>query len=569
MPTSSFLEDAPSLASAVSRAFTCYGAAPHLGSRDGSRGRFTWRTYAQTGEEVAALASGLARSLPRRSCVAIASSNREEWLLADWACAYDDFVTVGIHTKWPVSKVEQVLTDAGCDAVIVSAACLPTITSAKVGGTAPRLALAVLLPTLPGEVLESSVVEMAEAIGVQILRYDDVLAAGRGSRCTHTGVGFGADAASRPDLDDDNDAVYTLMYSSGTTGGPPKAVATPKSTWRKTNCTGGPLAGISAAEDRRAVSYMPLAHGADRGVAWFTTMAGGRLGMVQADEGTDDFFAALREVQPTFLLGMSCMWQDMHSRHLLLLQPMLDQALTERFLDPALASTVREMLPDLWAELRTAVLLTRRGAALEGRCLKVARDQLGGKLVIAATGGSHTPAGVKDFIRSCMSDGNEAGVHDSYGSTEFPGISRNGEISGEIELKLEPVELGGKLVYSPQGTPCPRGEIVVRRKDGLRTQYWQRPELDAAAWRDGWFRTGDVGALDYSQNPGPHLSIVDRVKALGMSALRPTSDRCPHFTFFIHHHSPRGVSDGDIPVCVCCVLWARQRRFIGKAIPSG
>ena len=514
MPTASFIEDAPSLASAVARAFTCYGSSPHLGSRDASIGRFTWRSYAQTGQEVAELASGLARSLPRRSCVAIASRNREEWLLADWACAYDDFITVGIHPNWPVAKVEQVLSDAGCDAAVCSVECLETITSAKAGGTAPQLALAVLLPTLPGEELRRSTIETAEAIGIQVLQYDEVLTAGRASKCTHTGVGFGADAASRPDTDDDNEAIYTLMYSSGTTGGPPKAVATPKSTWRKTNCTAGPLAGISAADDRRAVSYMALAHGADRGVAWFTTMAGGRLGMVQAEEGTEEFFAALCEVQPTFLLGMSCMWQDMYSRHLLLLQPMLDQALIQRFIDPALAESLRERRPDLWAELREALLATRSGAALECRCLKVARDRLGGKLVIAATGGSHTPSTVKDFIRSCMSDGNEAGVHDSYGSTEFPGISRNGEISGEVELRLEPVKLAGKTVYSPDDNPCPRGEIVVRRKDGLRTQYWRRPELDADVWRDGWFHTGDVGSLDYSQNPGPCLSIIDRVKAL-------------------------------------------------------
>lgn len=514
MPTASFIDDAPSLASAVARAFTCYGSSPHLGSRDASKGCFTWRTYAQTGEEVAALASGLALSLPRRSCVAIASRNREEWLVADWACAYDDFITVGVHTSWSITKVEQVLNDAGCDAVIVSVACLPTITSAKASGTSPALALAVLLPMLPGEELQASAIETAEAVGIKVLQYSEVIEAGHASRITHTGVGFGADAASNPDADDDNDAIYTLMYSSGTTGGPPKAVATPKSTWRKTNCTGGPMSGISAADDRRAVSYMALAHGADRGVAWFTTMAGGRLGMVQAEEGTEDFYAALREVQPTFLLGMSCMWQDMYSRHLLLLQPMLDQALIDRFVDPGLTESLRDSRPDLWEELRAALLLTRSGAALQRRCLKVARDQLGGKLVIAATGGSHTPSAVKDFISSCMSDGNESGVHDSYGSTEFPGISRNGDISGEIELKLKPVELGGKTIYSPDDTPSPRGEILVRRKDGLRTHYWQRPELDADAWHDGWFHTGDVGSLDYSRNPGPGLSIIDRVKAL-------------------------------------------------------
>ena len=46
-------------------------------------------------------------------------------------------------------------------------------------------------------------------------------------------------------------------------------------------------------------------------------------------------------------------------------------------------------------------------------CLGVVREQLGGKLMIAVTGGSHTAPEVLDFISKVMSDGNEAGVHDS------------------------------------------------------------------------------------------------------------------------------------------------------------
>ena len=308
MPVPDFIESAPSLASAVSRAFTVFGAAPHLGSRDTS-GRWRWRSYAETGEEAAALAAGLASAvgLPRRSGVGILSRNREEWLLTDWACALDDFLVLGIHPAWDAAKVAHVLADAQLSCVVVSAEALPLLIQAKLLG-APQLSLAVLLP---GDGSERDA-EAAEAAGLRIVRYSDVLAAGRQSRATHTGAGFGADAASRPDPADDNDAVFTLMYSSGTSGGPPKAVATPKSTWRKTNLV-GPLAGIASPDDRRAVSYMPLAHGADRGVCWFTTMAGGRIGMVAAEPGTDEFYADLKEVKPAFLLGMSCAYSARHS----------------------------------------------------------------------------------------------------------------------------------------------------------------------------------------------------------------------------------------------------------------
>ena len=88
------------------------------------------------------------------------------------------------------------------------------------------------------------------------------------------------------------------------------------------------------------------------------------------------------------------------------------------------------------------------------------------------------------------------GVIDSYGSTEFPGISNNGEIAPDVELKLVPCHGG----YSPDDTPNPRGEILVRRKNGKRTYYWKNEKLTSSVWdADGWYHTGDVGELCYTE----------------------------------------------------------------------
>ena len=78
---------------------------------------FVWRTYADTGEEAAALAAGMAAAplaLPRRSVVGIASPNCSEWLITDWACVFSDFISVGIHIHWDQSKLCHVLCDSGC-----------------------------------------------------------------------------------------------------------------------------------------------------------------------------------------------------------------------------------------------------------------------------------------------------------------------------------------------------------------------------------------------------------------------------------------------------------------------
>ncbi|MFD5771218.1 fatty acyl-CoA synthetase [Streptomyces sp. NPDC127049] len=64
------------------------------------------------------------------------------------------------------------------------------------------------------------------------------------------------------------------------------------------------------------------------------------------------------------------------------------------------------------------------------------------------------------------------------------------------------VDEDGKDV--PDGTP---GEIVYRSPQ-LCEGYWAKPEETSAAFRDGWFRSGDLAVRDADG----YLTIVDRVK---------------------------------------------------------
>jgi acyl-CoA synthetase (AMP-forming)/AMP-acid ligase II len=53
-----------------------------------------------------------------------------------------------------------------------------------------------------------------------------------------------------------------------------------------------------------------------------------------------------------------------------------------------------------------------------------------------------------------------------------------------------------------------RGEVLVQ-SPSMMLGYWQRPDLDEAAFTDGWFRTGDIGELDGQGN----LTLVGRSKS--------------------------------------------------------
>jgi long-chain acyl-CoA synthetase len=71
------------------------------------------------------------------------------------------------------------------------------------------------------------------------------------------------------------------------------------------------------------------------------------------------------------------------------------------------------------------------------------------------------------------------------------------------------------MIADENGQPRPRGEVgeILVRGPGVMLGYWRQPELTAAAVRDGWMHTGDVGRLDDHDV----LYIVDRLKDMIVS----------------------------------------------------
>ena len=105
-----------------------------------------------------------------------------------------------------------------------------------------------------------------------------------------------------------------------------------------------------------------------------------------------------------------------------------------------------------------------------------------------------------------------------YGMTEI-GMALSNPLHGErrpgavgvplpgVDVRL--VDEAGQAV--PEGTA---GEIEVRGP-GVFTEYWQRPDETRAAFRDGWFRTGDMAVIEGGAYRLLGRTAVDIIKTGG------------------------------------------------------
>jgi malonyl-CoA/methylmalonyl-CoA synthetase len=105
-----------------------------------------------------------------------------------------------------------------------------------------------------------------------------------------------------------------------------------------------------------------------------------------------------------------------------------------------------------------------------------------------------------------------------YGMTEIGmalsnplhGNRRPGFVGAPLPgIKVRLVDEGGRDV--PAGTP---GEILVQGS-GVFLEYWGRPEETRAAFREGWFCTGDVAVLEDGDYRILGRSSVDLIKTGG------------------------------------------------------
>ncbi|MFD6424402.1 fatty acyl-CoA synthetase [Streptomyces sp. NPDC060198] len=103
--------------------------------------------------------------------------------------------------------------------------------------------------------------------------------------------------------------------------------------------------------------------------------------------------------------------------------------------------------------------------------------------------------------------------HNCFGQSEIGPLAlvlRPDEHEGRMDSCGRPVLFVEARVVDEDGTEVPDGTAgeIVYRSPQLCQGYWERPEETEAAFRDGWFHSGDLAVRDTEG----YFTVVDRMK---------------------------------------------------------
>ena len=414
-------------------------------------------------ERVRAVAADLsARGVKHGDRVAILSENRIEWAIADQAILSIGAVVVPIYATLPADHVAPMLADSGAVGAFVS--------------------------SVAQEEKVRSVIRDAPALS-WILCFDDGLPAGAASSGGSGGAGPAGGSAARAKEPAASD-LATIIYTSGTTGAPKGVMLTHR------NLVSNAVASLTAFEvcSRDVhLSFLPLNHIFERTAGYNLMLYAGAT--IAYAESIEKAALNLQEVRPTVLLAVPRFYEKLIDRA-------MEVAKAAGFPRAQMALWGRGVA-ERWAALElggksVSPLLALQHGIADRLVYSVLRRRLGGRIRCCFSGGAALARETALFFY-----GVGMPIMEGYGLTETsPVIAVN-------TAKHYKVGTVGRPIQGVEVRIAEDGEILVRG-DSVMKGYWNRPEETAAALKDGWFHTGDIGELDADG----FLRITDRKKDL-------------------------------------------------------
>jgi long-chain acyl-CoA synthetase len=407
--------------------------------------------------------------------VALVAESRPEWLLADFAVLASGGVVVPVYPTLSAEQVAFVLRDAEVRLAVVSSA----------DQLQKVLAVASSVPSLSAVVVMDDVAPV-EAPPLRVLPMAEVEAAGH--RRLQDGWGIGREFHDRAQAVQPSD-LATIIYTSGTTGEPKGVMLTHGNLVANID---GVNQVLEVGEEDVALSFLPLCHAFERMVAYVYLVNG--VSMIFA-ESMETIARDLKTVRPTVMTGVPRVFEKLHAR--ILASGRETTGLRRRVFERAV-TLATERGRRLSSGQSLSLWLRLQSAVAERVVYARVRDGVGGRLRFAVSGSAALRRDLGWFFY-----GAGIPIIEGYGLTETAPV-----------LCVTPLEA---IRFGTVGPPLPNVELriaadgeILARGPNVMQGYLGRPEDTAAALRDGWFHTGDIGELDEAG----YLRITDRKKDL-------------------------------------------------------
>ncbi len=506
------------------------------------RGPDDWKSlsWAETARRVFAIAAGLIELGVRpEQRVALASSTRVEWILADLGILCAGAATTTVYPQTNADESAFILSDSESKVLIAENAAQLAKAREKRAELPELTHVVVIDPT--GVESGDRVLTLAEleTRGAAYLDQHPELIKERVGAIT-------------------KDQLATLIYTSGTTGRP-KGVRLPHDNWAymaKAIAT----TGLISSEDVQYL-WLPLAH------VFGKVLTSGQIevGHVTAVDGrVDKIIENLSVVQPTYMAAVPRIFEKVYN----------GVAAKARAGGPAkykifqwAAGVAREyakLSQDNFRRAGTHAVPFSLGAkhkVADALVFAKIREAFGGNLRACVSGSAALAPEIGYFFAG-------AGIHilEGYGLTESSAASF--------------VNPGAAYRTGTVGKPLPGTEVriaddgeILLRGPGIMEGYHGLPDKTAEVLEtDGWFHTGDIGEL----SPDGYLRITDRkkdlIKTSGGKYIAPAEVEgqfkavCPYVSNILVHGADRNYCTALIALDEPAILgWAKENGMDGES----
>ncbi len=391
-------------------------------------------TWFEVGQEARRLCTALQNSgLQKGDHVGILSKNCYHWFITDIAILMGGFVSVPFYPNLNKEQLNEVL------------------------------ALSDVKTLFVGKLDAWSGFEMKNINVIRFPHYD-------GNAQVNEGIEWNDFLANHPPMqgypDIDFEAVYTILFTSGTTG-TPKGVMLPYKSpaLLMHNQQKHDNLGIFDGKPHHFLSYLPLNHIAERIIVEYASIFTGAT--VSFAQSLDTFAKNLKDVQPTIFMSVPRLW----TKFRLAIWSKLPQKRLDLLLKiPIINNIIKNSIK-------------------KGLGLSKARAVL--------TGAAPTPDNLKDWYKQF-----DITLQEVYGMTE--------NCAGCTLMPKNAIKSG------TVGKPLPEVQIkideetneIIMNVPWMMKAYYNNDEKSNEVLKDGWLHTGDQGQMD---DEG-YLKVTGRVK---------------------------------------------------------